>query len=135
MSQSLEDAESVHADSANVVSPILNSSDEAGQKKNDKAGDSTYDKLANRVSENPHTSLTSKEDRPRKSRKRKRNSPSSCPEIVKRPNKKERKKQKSRPGKWKRPPSSSLSFTSSSSCISFTKLENEMVDKRFKIIP
>ena len=33
MSQSLEDAESVHADSANVVSPILNSSDEAGQKK------------------------------------------------------------------------------------------------------
>ena len=104
-------------------------------KKNDKAGDSTYDKLANRVSENPHTSLTSKEDRPRKSRKRKRNSLSSCPEIVKRPNKKERKKQKSRPGKWKRPPSSSLSFTSSSSCISFTKLENEMVDKRFKIIP
>ena len=33
MSQSLEDAESVHADSANVVSPILNSSDEAGKKK------------------------------------------------------------------------------------------------------
>ena len=134
MSQSLEDAESVHADSANVVSPILNSSDEAG-KKNDKAGDSTYDKLANRVSENPHTSLTSKEDRPRKSKKRKRNSPSSCPEIVKRSSKKERKKSKSRQEKWKRPPSSSLSFTSSSSCISFTKLENEMVDKKFKIIP
>ena len=61
-------------------------------KKNDNAGDSTYDKLAKRVSENPHTSLTNKEDRPRKSRKRKINSPSSCPEIVKRPNKKERKK-------------------------------------------
>ena len=54
MSQSLEDAESVHADSANVVSPIY-----LGQK-NDEAGDSTYDKLANRVSENPHISLTSK---------------------------------------------------------------------------
>ena len=129
MSQSLEDAESVHADSANVVSPIY-----LGQK-NDEAGDSTYDKLANRVSENPHISLTSKKDRPRKSKKSKRNSPSSCPEIVKRPNKKERKKSKSRHEKWKRPPSSSLSFTSCSSCISFTKLENEMVDKRFKIIP
>ena len=40
MSRSLKDAESLHADQddANVISPVVNSSDESGQK-NEKAGD------------------------------------------------------------------------------------------------
>ena len=81
----MKDAESLHTDQhdANVISPVVNSSDEAGQK-NDKAGDEP----ARRVSENLETSSTRKEDKRHKSRKRKRNSPSSSPEILKRSNKK-----------------------------------------------
>ena len=53
MSKSLKDAESLHIDQhdANVISPVVNSSDEVGQK-NDKAGDNSYDEPAKRVSEN-----------------------------------------------------------------------------------
>ena len=85
----MEHAESVHTDqqNANVICPIVNSSDEAGRE-NDKAGDNTSDELANRVSENPETYLTSKQDKQHKSGKRKRNSSLSSPEMVKRSNKK-----------------------------------------------
>ena len=97
MSKSLKDAESLHIDQhdANVISPVVNSSDEVGQK-NDKAGDNSYDEPAKRVSENLEISSTSKQDKRHKSRKRKRNSPSSSPEIVKRSNKKRRKKSRPR---------------------------------------
>ena len=51
MSKRLKDTESLHRDQhdANVVSPVVNSSDESGQE-NDKAGDSPYDEPAKRVS-------------------------------------------------------------------------------------
>ena len=96
MSKNLKDAESLHTDQhdANVISPVVNSSDEAGQE-NDKAGDNSYDEPAKRVSENLETSSTKKEYKRHKSRKRKRNSPSSSPEIVKRSNKKRRKNSRS----------------------------------------
>ena len=97
MSKSLKDAESLYIDQhdANVISPVVNSSDEVEQK-NDKAGDNSYDEPAKRVSENLEISSTSKQDKRHKSRKGKRNSPSSSPEIVKRSNKKRRKKTKAR---------------------------------------
>ena len=62
MSQSLKDAESVHTDQndANVIFPVVNSSDEVGQN-NDKAGDNSCDETAKRASENAETSSTSKE--------------------------------------------------------------------------
>ena len=117
----------------NVISPVVNSSDEAGQK-NDKAGDTSYDEPVKRISENLETSSTTKPDKRHKSRKRKRNSPSSIPEKVKRSNKKRRKKSRSRREKRKRWSSSSSSSSISSSSSS-TKSENEIVDKRFKIVP
>ena len=72
MSKSLKDAESLHTDQhdANVISPVVNSSDEAGQE-NDKAGDNSYDEPAKRVPENLETSLTKKEDKRHKPRKKK----------------------------------------------------------------
>ena len=92
----MKDTESLHTDQhdANVISPVVNSSDEAGQE-NDKAGDNSYDEPAKRVSENLETSSTKKEYKRHKSRKRKRNSPSSSPEIVKPSNKKRRKNSRS----------------------------------------
>ena len=70
----MKDTESLHTDQhdANVISPVVNSSDEAGQE-NDKAGDNSYDEPAKRVSENLETSSASKQDKRHKSRKRKRN--------------------------------------------------------------
>ena len=130
----MKDAESLHTDQhdANVISPVVNSSDEAGQE-NDKAGDNSYDEPAKRVSENLETSSTKKEYKRHKSRKRKRNSPSSSPEIVKRSNKKRQKKSRSRREKGKTSPSSSSSSSRLSSSSS-TESENEIVDKRFKIV-
>ena len=57
MSKTLKDAESLHTDQhdANIISPVVNSSDEAGQKI-DKAGDNSYGEPAKRVSENLETS-------------------------------------------------------------------------------
>ena len=84
MSKSLKDVEPLHTHQhdANVIYPVVNSSDEVGQE-NDKAGDNSYDEPAKRVSENLETSSTKKEDKQHKSRKRERNSPSSSAEIVK----------------------------------------------------
>ena len=103
MSKNLKDAESLHADQhdANVISPVVNSSDEA-ERKNDKAGDNSYDEPAKRASENLETSSTRKQDKRHTSIKTKRNSLSLNPEIVKRPNKKRRKQSRSKPEKWKR---------------------------------
>ena len=72
MSQSLKDAGFLHTykQGANVISPVVNSSDEAGQK-NDKAGDNSCDEPTKRVSENPETFSTSKQDKRQKSRKKK----------------------------------------------------------------
>ena len=72
MSKGLKDAESLHTDQhdANVISPVVKSSDGAGQK-NDKAGDNSYDESAKSVSENVETSLTRKQDKWHKSRKSK----------------------------------------------------------------
>ena len=88
MSKSLKDAESLHTDQhdANIISPVVNSSDEAGQK-NDKAGDNSYDQPAKRVSENLEATSTRKQDKRHKPRKRKRNSLLSRAEKVKRSNK------------------------------------------------
>ena len=88
MSKGFKESESLHKDKhdANVISPVINSSDEAGQK-NDKAGDNPYDEPAKRVSGNLETSSTSKHNKRYKSRKRKINSASSIPEIVKCSNK------------------------------------------------
>ena len=74
MSQSLKDAEFLHTDQydANVISFVINSSDEAGQK-NDKTGDNSYNEPAKRVSENPEISSISKQDKRHNLRKRKRN--------------------------------------------------------------
>ena len=82
MSKSLKDAESLHTDQhdANGISPVVNSSDEAGQL-NDEAGDNSYDEPAKRVSENLETSSTKKEAKRNKPRKRKINSLSSSPKI------------------------------------------------------
>ena len=82
MSKSLKDTGSLHTDQhdTNFISPVVNSSNEEGQK-NDKAGDNSYDEPAKRVSENLGTSSTRKQDKQHKSRKRKRNSLSSSPEI------------------------------------------------------
>ena len=66
---------------ANVISPVVKSSDETGQT-NYNNGDNSYDDSAKRVSENLETSSMCKQ------KKRKINSPSSSPEIVKRFNKK-----------------------------------------------
>ena len=90
MSKSLKDAESLHTDQhdANVISPIVNVSDKTA-KKMAKAGDNSYDEPAK------------KENKRHKSRKRKINSPSSSPEIVKCSNKKRQKKSRSRQGKGK----------------------------------
>ena len=57
MLKSLKDAESLHTDQhdANIISSVVNSSDEAGQK-NDKAGNNSYDEPAKRISENVETS-------------------------------------------------------------------------------
>ena len=54
MSKNLKDAESLHTDQhdTNVISPVVNSSDEAGQE-NDKDGDNSYDEPAKRVSQKP----------------------------------------------------------------------------------
>ena len=103
MSKSLKDAESLHTDQhdPNAISPVVNSSDEAGQKI-EQALDNSYDELAKRVSENLETSSKRKQDKQHKSRKRKINSPSSTPEIVKRCNKERQKKSKSRQEKRKR---------------------------------
>ena len=97
MPKSLKDAESLHADQhdANVISSVVNCSDEAGQKKKKKKMiklDNSCDELAKRVSENLETSSTRKKDKRHKSRKKKINSPSSSPEIVKCSNKKRREK-------------------------------------------
>ena len=96
MPKSLKDAESLHADQhdANVISSVVNCSDEAGQKKKKKMIklDNSRDELAKRVSENLETSSTRKKDKRHKSRKKKINSPSSSPEIVKCSNKKRREK-------------------------------------------
>ena len=110
MPKSLKDAESLPTDqhNANVISPVVNSSDEALQE-NDKAGDNSYDEPAKRLSENLETSSTKKEDKRHKSRKRKRNSPSSNPDIVKCSNKKRREKSRSRREKRNRSSSSSSS--------------------------
>ena len=88
MSKSLKDAESLHTDQhdPNAISPVVNSSDEAGQKI-EQALDNSYHELAKRVSENLETSS---------------NSPSSTPEIVKRCNKERQQKSKSRQEKRKR---------------------------------
>ena len=86
------------------------------------------------MSENLETSPTTKQNKQHKSRKRKINSPSSSPEIVKRSNEKRRKKPSSRREKKKRSPSS-YSFSSSSSFSSSTESENEIIDKRFKVVP
>ena len=77
MSKILKDTKSMHTDQhdANVISPVVNSSDDAEQKKNHKTEDNSYYKPAKRVSENPETSSTSEQDKQHKSRKRKRNSP------------------------------------------------------------
>ena len=77
MTKSLKYAESLHTDQhdANVISPVVNSSDEIRQK-NDKIGDNSYDKPAKRVSKTLETSSTRKQDKRHKSRKKKRNSPS-----------------------------------------------------------
>ena len=136
MSKSLKDAESLHADQhdANVISSVVNCSDEAGQKKKMIKLDNSYDEFAKRVSENLETSSTRKQDKRHKSMKKKINSPSSSPEIVKCSNKKRREKSRSRREKRKRSPSSSSSSSSLSSSSS-TESENEIVDKMFKIIP
>ena len=72
MSKSLKDAESLHTDQhdPNAISPVVNSSDEAGQKI-EQALDNSYDELAKRVSENLETSSKRKQDKQHKSRKRK----------------------------------------------------------------
>ena len=57
-------------------------------KKNEKAGDNSYDEPAKKVSENLETSATRKQDKQPKSRKIKINCPSSSPEIVTRSSKK-----------------------------------------------
>ena len=64
MSKSLQDAESLHTDQHDVyvITPVVNSSDEAGQK-NDKAGDNSYDEPAKTVSENLKSSSTRKQDK------------------------------------------------------------------------
>ena len=64
MSKSLKDAESLHTDQhdSNIISSVVNSSDEAGQK-NDKAGNNSYDEPAKRISGNVETSSTSKRDK------------------------------------------------------------------------
>ena len=69
MSKSLKDAESLHTDQydANIVSPAVNSSNEAGRK-NDKAGDNSHDEPAKIVSENLETSSTKKQDKRHNSR-------------------------------------------------------------------
>ena len=56
MSERLKDAQPLDTDQhdANVISTLVNSSDEAGQK-NDKAGDNSYDEPAKKVSENQET--------------------------------------------------------------------------------
>ena len=95
MPKSLKDAESLHADQhdANVISSVVNCSDEAEQKKKKMIKlDNSCDELAKRVSENLETSSTRKKDKRHKSRKKKTNSPSSSPEIVKCSNKKRREK-------------------------------------------
>ena len=53
----MKNAESLHTDQhdANVISPVVDSSDEAGQE-NVKAEDNWYDELAKKVSENIETS-------------------------------------------------------------------------------
>ena len=69
-SKSLKDADSLHTDQhdANVISHVVNSSDEAGQE-NDKAGDNlydgdnSYDEPAKGVSENLEIFSTKKEDK------------------------------------------------------------------------
>ena len=96
MSKTLTDDEFLHKDQqdTNVISPVVNLSDTAGQK-TDKAGDNSYDEKTKRVSENLETSSTTKQDKRHKSRKRKRNSLSSSSEIEKRCNKKRRKKSRS----------------------------------------
>ena len=135
MSKSMKDAESLNTDTQdeNIISPVVNSSDEAGQK-NDKAGDNSYDEPAKRVSANLETSSTRKQDKRLKSRKRKKNSPSLSSETVKCSNKKRRKKSRSRREKRKRSLSSSSSSSISSSSSS-TESENEIPDKRFEIVP
>ena len=44
-----------------MFSPVVNSSDGAGKKKNNKAADNSYDEPAKRVLESPETSSTSKQ--------------------------------------------------------------------------
>ena len=80
---------------ANVISPVVNSSDEAGQK-TEKAGDNSNDEPAKKVSENLEISSRRKQDKRHKSRKRKRSSPLSSLEIVKRSIKKRQKKSRLR---------------------------------------
>ena len=105
MSRSLKDAESLYTDQhdVNVISPVVNSSDQSGQK-NEKAGDKSYEP-AKRALKNLETSSTRKQDKRHKTRKRKIYSPSSSPGVVKRSNKKRPKKSRSRQEKRKRLPS------------------------------
>ena len=111
MSQSLNDAESLHTNQhdANVISPVLNSSDDAGIN----TIKLNTQRLLQQVSKINDTSHG------------KGNSPSSSTKKGKRSNKEIRKKSRSRREKRKRWPLSSSSAES----------ENEIVDKNFKIIP
>ena len=120
--------------SIHVISPVINSSNEAGQK-NYEAGDKPYDEPAKRVSENLETSSTSKQDKRHKSGKKKINSPSSILEIVKCSNKTRRNKSRSRREKKRKRSPSLYPSSSSSSFSSSTESESEIVDKRFKIVP
>ena len=63
MSKRLKDVESLHTNQhdANVISPVVNSSDEVGQK-NGKTGDNSSDEPAKRVSKILETSSTKTED-------------------------------------------------------------------------
>ena len=94
MPKSLKYDESLHKDQhdANVIFLVVNSIDEAGQE-NDKAGNNSYDEPAKRKSGNLETSFTRKQDKRHKSKKRKINSLSLSPEIVKRSNKRDKSSQ------------------------------------------
>ena len=61
MWKSLRDSDPLHIDKqdTNVISPVVNSTDEAGQK-NDKVGDNSCDEPAKTVSEKLETSSTRK---------------------------------------------------------------------------
>ena len=72
MLQSLKDAECLHTDhhDANVISPVVNSIDEAGRK-NDKAGDKKNQELTQQVSKIDDASFPSLSPEIRKNRRKK----------------------------------------------------------------